>query len=347
VQLEDLRRRARELADSSSAASFPAESADALRRDVVGFFARVPEPPVYRRRDDPAQARALQLIDEGVGLLARAGRVPGATALVAALEAHLEAQCLVADHRVEAAEPAWARAVALERDATAELRLWRRSDEGTPAVFDRATGKSRFDPAPEAKVHATLACPGCRKVGEFDFSPQLAMHAFACRHCARPFHAYFGELRTLEVRPRGGGGRQYVFRVDELGGAQARVEFDDSSSGELTAAHRDLLAFIYEPKERLRGVLNLNTSRVLWLPTGACFVATVAFGDEAAPELDVLRGFRDRVLARSQGGRRFIDWYYREGPALARRVAAHPPLRLVVRAALGVVVRVIARGSDT
>lgn len=338
MQLEDLRRRAREQAGAQAP-----DTAEAFRRDALAFFSRVPEPPVYRRRDDPARARALAMLDEGVSLLARAGRLEAPTALLPALEAHLEGLCLQVDHRVEAAEPAWQRALALERQATAELRLWRRSDEAPSPVFDRATGRSRFDPRPEALVHATLACPGCRKPGPFDFSALLAMHAFRCAHCGRPFHAYFAELRGLEVRRLSGGLRRYVFRVDELGGAAARVEFDDSSRGELTAAHRDLLAFLYEPSTRLRGVLNLNTSHVLWLPSGACFVATVAFGDARAPELEALRRFRDQVLAGSAGGRRFIGWYYRRGPALARWLSRHNVARRGTRLALRLVVRVIAR----
>jgi hypothetical protein len=98
---------------------------------------------------------------------------------------------------------------------------------------------------------------------------------------------------------------------------------------------------VYAPPGRLRGVLNLNTSRVLWLPGGPCFVATVAFG-EGAPELDVLRRFRDRVLARSAGGRAFIAWYYREGPALARWLGAHRRARAASRVALRLVVRALA-----
>ena len=90
----------------------------------------------------------------------------------------------------------------------------------------------------------------------------------------------------------------------------------------------------------LRGVLNLNSSRVLWVAApGPCFVATVAFGGEDAPEVTKLRAFRDRVLVRSRPGRAFIGWYYREGPGLARFVSGQPWLQSATRGGLRIITR--------
>ena len=188
-------------------------------------------------------------------------------------------------------------------------------------------------------MEARLACPGCRKVSQFSLSPRVASHQLTCIHCAARFVAYIAELRTLEVQPLGRNRRRYVFRVDELSGLATRIEFDDAAQGELGAARRDLLAFLYMPETILRGVLNLNSSRVLWVSSpGACFLATVAFED-GAPELEVLRAFRDRVLVRSVPGRSFIAWYYRAGPALAAFVAQRPRLKRATRSALAFLVR--------
>ena len=319
------------------------DAADALRTDALRFFARVPEPPVYRRRDDPVRLAAAELVTEAEGLLARAyqlDRVEHLRPWQAAVEAHLGALCLVVDGRVEAADEAWHHATDLEREATAPLRLWSRTDEEPAVVFERGTGRSRYDPKPEASVQAKLACPTCRKVSEFSFSPRHATHRFTCTHCAAVFNAYFAEVRSVEVQPLSRG-RRYVFRVEELNGSQTRVAVDDAGVAELQAARRDLLAVLYSPETVLRGVLNLNSSRVLWLtPGGPCFVATVAFG-EGAEELDVLRAFRDEVLARSRPGRAFIGWYYRSGPALAQRVARRPTALRAVRAGLTAVVAVL------
>jgi hypothetical protein len=311
---------------------------DGLKRELLAFFARIPEPPVYRRRDDPSLARARELLEEAERLLARALVAwPQPEAWRVALERHLAALCLLVQQRFEAVEPAWQDAVLAERRAAASLKLWRRSDEGERPVYDPASGVSRFDPRPDALVVASLACPACRTLAEYELSTESALHRLACRHCRQLFTAYFAEVRRVDTA-RQGKRRSYVFRVEELSGRQTRVEFDDWSAEALSAAPGDLVAFLYAPEATLRGVLNLNLSRVLWLGTGGpCFVATVAFG-EGAPELEVLRRFRDTRLLPCGPGRRLVRWYYRHGPALARGVAAAPRLRAATRWTLARVV---------
>lgn len=44
--------------------------------------------------------------------------------------------------------------------------------------------------------------------------------------------------------------------------------------------------------------------------TGACFIATVVYGSVHAPEVQVLRDFRDHVLMESGLGRKVVDLYY-------------------------------------
>lgn len=340
MELEELRARAK--ARQKQLASGPNDGLDAFHRDALAFFARVPEPPVYRRRDDPTRTLANELLSEAETLLARAWRLGSEVeAFAAAIEAHFGALALMAEGRVELAEPAWHDALTKERTATAPLRLWSRTDEGRPAVFDAESRRSRFDPRPDAQVEAKLVCPACRKVSQFSLSPRVASHSLTCTHCLARFVAYVAELRSLELEPLGRNRRRYRFRVEELAGLQTVVEFDDATHGaELGAVRRDLLAFLYRPESMLVGVLNLNSSRVLWVTTPGCFVATVAFG-EGARELDVLRGFRDRVLERHAAGRAFVDWYYREGPKLASVVGRHVVLRRVTRAALRGVVRAV------
>jgi hypothetical protein len=50
-----------------------------------------------------------------------------------------------------------------------------------------------------------------------------------------------------------------------------------------------------------------------------CFCASLAWGPEA-PETDLLRRFRDRILRRSAAGRGLIRLYYRTAPGLCRRL---------------------------
>lgn len=306
------------------------DEVDQLRAEASAFFARIPEPPVYRRREDPAKALAVTLLADGEELLVRLMKDEGLALWREALELHLEAQACIAEHRVEAAEGVWRKALALEQRAANERRVWARSDEQRPAVF--VNGESRFDPRPEPSVQVKLICPLCRAVNDYAFSPRHATHRFGCLGCGRPFHAYIGELKALEIERKGERQRRYQFRIDELQGVTTRIHFDDASEGELAAARRDMLAFLYAPSNNLRGVLNLNSSRVLWIKAGGpCFVATVAFG-EGAVELDTFRALRDRVLLPVTPW--LVRAYYAHGPGAARWLSRHTMARALVKTAL-------------
>lgn len=65
-----------------------------------------------------------------------------------------------------------------------------------------------------------------------------------------------------------------------------------------------------------------------------CFIATAAYGSYLAPQVELLRRFRDRCLLTNAPGRAFVSWYYRNGPAGARFITAHPWLKPPVRLAL-------------
>ncbi len=71
---------------------------------------------------------------------------------------------------------------------------------------------------------------------------------------------------------------------------------------------------------------------------GSCFIATAAFGSYLAPEVVVLRQFRDNVLLRSRAGRLFVRGYNAYSPGLARRIEHSPVSALVVRLMLTPVV---------
>jgi len=67
-----------------------------------------------------------------------------------------------------------------------------------------------------------------------------------------------------------------------------------------------------------------------------CFIATAAYGDIDAPEVDQLRAFRDKSLMTNPVGRGFVRAYYRVSPPIARLIARKPKLRLVARKMLDV-----------
>jgi hypothetical protein len=323
---------------------------DAFRSETTEWLARVPEPPLYPRADDPARAHAAELLAEGIGLLGRgwalqqAARLDDADVpLVRAVQAHAEALAATTEGRIVQAEEAWARASLLERDSRTRRRAWVREDELERPVWDAKRRLSRYDPRPAPTVRARIACahPGCRAEQEVSFPPTYALHRFTCVRCRQPFSAYLAESR--EVRSLSTPfGRRLSFRLEPLGGGGSRVEFDDGSPEQFHAARGDLLAFLYTEGPVLRGVTNLSSGRTLWRRrSGPCWIATQAYG-EGARELDVLRTWRDEVLLPARMGRMAVACYDRCSPRMVRWLEHCPRTRAWVRRRLDALVRRIA-----
>ncbi|RMG71501.1 MAG: hypothetical protein D6710_05960 [Nitrospirae bacterium] len=60
---------------------------------------------------------------------------------------------------------------------------------------------------------------------------------------------------------------------------------------------------------------------------GGCFIATAAYGSYLAPEVRLLRRFRDRYLLTNPAGRLFVRLYYTCSPPVARLISRYPVLR--------------------
>ncbi|MBN1272576.1 MAG: hypothetical protein JXB26_09940 [Candidatus Aminicenantes bacterium] len=68
-----------------------------------------------------------------------------------------------------------------------------------------------------------------------------------------------------------------------------------------------------------------------------CFVATVVYGDPFAPQLRILRRFRDNVLMRFEAGQRLVSFYYRYGPGWAFSLLPNQGQAAELRKALDIV----------
>jgi hypothetical protein len=82
-----------------------------------------------------------------------------------------------------------------------------------------------------------------------------------------------------------------------------------------------------DSEEKVRAVAQKNPST----PKSACYIATAAYGSPYAAEVDVFRGFRDRVLVKTLLGRAFIAFYYATSPPIAAFIAEREPLKAATR----------------
>jgi hypothetical protein len=64
---------------------------------------------------------------------------------------------------------------------------------------------------------------------------------------------------------------------------------------------------------------------------GGCFIATAAFGSSMAPEVALLRAFRDSSLLTNSPGRLFVEFYYWISPPIADFISRDENLKQITR----------------
>jgi hypothetical protein len=67
---------------------------------------------------------------------------------------------------------------------------------------------------------------------------------------------------------------------------------------------------------------------------GGCFIATAAYGSYAAPSVLILRKMRDHFLLTNSIGKSFVSLYYKYSPPMAKFIANHGNVKILVRLSL-------------
>jgi tetratricopeptide (TPR) repeat protein len=88
-----------------------------------------------------------------------------------------------------------------------------------------------------------------------------------------------------------------------------------------------------------------NYEKLKAASSSSCFIATAAYGSEWAPEVDLLRAWRDESLLPTRAGRHFVALYYRFSPPVAALISPRPYARAAVRRLLTPVVHFLRQRS--
>jgi len=79
-------------------------------------------------------------------------------------------------------------------------------------------------------------------------------------------------------------------------------------------------------------------SSITTVPLPQCLIATASYGSTLAPEVQILRGFRDNSIMKTSAGSSFMiafnTWYYSFSPAVASYLQTHSTERIVMKAGL-------------
>jgi hypothetical protein len=77
--------------------------------------------------------------------------------------------------------------------------------------------------------------------------------------------------------------------------------------------------------------------------SSGCYIATMVYGSYEAPEVMVLRKFRDEKLNRSAAGRAFINWYYSWSPGFVQKYNHLKWLHKIIRIVLNGAIRLLSK----
>ncbi len=120
--------------------------------------------------------------------------------------------------------------------------------------------------------------------------------------------------------------------------------FEASSIGRfITSINNNLNKFQIDSSSNLAYKLQniLNSFATINRQTsdgGNCYIATLVFQSYEAPQVKVLRKFRDEILLKSHYGRKFVDYYYSIGPKIISYLKNKSFINFLIRIILSIVV---------
>jgi hypothetical protein len=99
---------------------------------------------------------------------------------------------------------------------------------------------------------------------------------------------------------------------------------------------------------KVTGTYKTATGETTIVAKKGCFIATAVYGSDQHPNVIVLQKFRDEHLEHNKSGVRFVEWYYKVGPILARSFLAKGLSRKLIRGALSALcksIKITSRGK--
>ncbi len=170
---------------------------------------------------------------------------------------------------------------------------------------------------------------------ERQFSPQIGtIEAFGqMRDNGRAAQALTGVLervsranwRLFTIYAAGANGHQSLRKQLEY------LRDREPGSAEASAASIALEHFGTSSILEIAQLHSRHTTKEHPTKKSGCFIATAVYGVPGAPEIEILREFRDQVLLHTRVGHAFVAAYYRVSPPVARLISRSGPLRFTFR----------------
>ncbi|KJZ57309.1 CFI-box-CTERM domain-containing protein [Pseudomonas marginalis] len=120
---------------------------------------------------------------------------------------------------------------------------------------------------------------------------------------------------------------------DSIEGVSYRDQFDNNNSKAvfLSPDYEVVMrARLEAAAEKLRLIdPNYSAPTAVASKPDSCFVVTATMGDFNHPNVTILRKFRDERMLKYESGKKFVAWYYRNGPGIANVIRRSKTLRML------------------